>query len=124
MENIGAIIHKKVKERGLSNAEFARRINTHIRNVYDIYKRESIDTELLLQIGTILNFDFFNILRTPINDNIAIAQESSDNQYTDKRFLNELKLKIQEMEREIELLKERIKDKDIIIKLLKKNQKL
>ena len=121
MGKIGFIIHKKVKERGMSNAEFARRINTHIRNVYDIYKRESIDTDLLHQIGAILNFDFFNILRTPIIDDSAIAQETSNNKYIDKRYVNELQQKIQELEKEIIFLKDRIKDKEMIIKLMKKN---
>lgn len=123
MEKIGVVIHKKVKERGMSNAEFARRINTHIRNVYDIYKRESIDTDLLLQIGSILNFDFFNILRTPVKDVSDIMQEESNNRYIDKKFINELQQRINELEKEVDFLKERVKDKDMIIKLMKRNNK-
>ena len=59
MVKIGNVIRDKVKERGFSNAEFARRINKHIRNVYDIYQRDSIDTELLSKISSVLNFNFF-----------------------------------------------------------------
>lgn len=57
-------IGKKIKEvwrkSRLKGTEFAAAINRDRQVIYDIFKRESIDTELLQQIGKVLNHDFFN----------------------------------------------------------------
>ena len=66
MNNIKAVmkIHagKKVKEHfaasGLSVSEFARRLNCHRQNVYDIFRREVIDVGLLQRISRVLEHDF------------------------------------------------------------------
>lgn len=42
--------------------ELGRRLGTSKQNVYGIFKRDSIDTELLHRIGTILGQDFFMTL--------------------------------------------------------------
>ncbi|MFN8396098.1 MAG: hypothetical protein U0176_15790 [Bacteroidia bacterium] len=42
--------------------ELGRRLGTSKQNVYGIFKRDSIDTELLHRIGTILEQDFFLVL--------------------------------------------------------------
>lgn len=56
-------IGKKIKEvwrkSRLKGTEFASLINRDRQVIYDIFKRESIDTELLKQISTVLNHDFF-----------------------------------------------------------------
>ena len=53
---------KKVKEHfessGLSVSEFARRLNCHRQNVYDIFRREVIDVGLLQRISRVLEHDF------------------------------------------------------------------
>ena len=43
----------------LKGTEFASLINRDRQVIYDIFKRESIDTELLQQISKVLNHDFF-----------------------------------------------------------------
>lgn len=66
MNNIKAVmkIHagKKIKEHfvasGLSVSEFARRLNCHRQNVYDIFRREVIDVGLLQRISRVLGHDF------------------------------------------------------------------
>ena len=57
--HIGKLIGKVVKEHGIQKSEFARRINKTRQNVDDIFKRESIDTELLFNISVVLKYDFF-----------------------------------------------------------------
>jgi hypothetical protein len=57
--HIGSIILAKLTERGMSKTEFAKRVNTTRENVYGIFKRKSLDTELLSKIGTALDYDFF-----------------------------------------------------------------
>lgn len=57
--HIGKLVRKHLEELGMTKSEFARRLDTSPQNIYGIFKRKSIDTELLKSIGSILNFDFF-----------------------------------------------------------------
>jgi transcriptional regulator with XRE-family HTH domain len=58
-------IGKKVKEelyaQGISVTVFAKKISRSRNVVYDIFERESIDTNLLNKIAKILNVDFFSL---------------------------------------------------------------
>jgi hypothetical protein len=62
---MGIHVGKKIKEelyrQGISVSVFAKKINRSRNVVYDIFERESIDTELLGKIGKVLGFDFFNL---------------------------------------------------------------
>jgi transcriptional regulator with XRE-family HTH domain len=60
--HIGKLILEKLKERGISKSEFARKVNKSRQNVQDVFKRESLDTHLLAEIGEVLDFDFFSLL--------------------------------------------------------------
>ena len=57
---------EKVKEyfetSGMSVTEFARRLNCHRQNVYDIFKRRVVDVELLQRISKVLEHDFVSDL--------------------------------------------------------------
>lgn len=71
--HIGAEIEKKVRSVGITDAEFARRINTTRQNVQSLYKRKSIDTEQLSNICQVLNYNFFekyltNLQQLPIDN--------------------------------------------------------
>ncbi|MCA6365027.1 MAG: helix-turn-helix transcriptional regulator [Bacteroidetes bacterium] len=57
--HIGKIIRQHLEELGMTKSEFARRISTSPQNIYGIFKRKSIDTELLREISRTLNYDFF-----------------------------------------------------------------
>ncbi len=59
MIHIGSIIKEKFEEQGLSVSWFARQLCCDRTNVYSIFKRESIDTSLLVKISVILKYDFF-----------------------------------------------------------------
>ena len=58
--HIGSIIKEKLAEKSMSIAEFARKINRERTAVYDIFERKSLDTELLIKIGNILDYDFIH----------------------------------------------------------------
>jgi len=58
----GEEIEKRFKKNGMSKAEFARQIDRSRTDVYDIFKRESIDIKLLKKISKVLDFDFINNL--------------------------------------------------------------
>ena len=57
--DIGKIIKDVFDKKGLTVTEFAKRINKSRENVYDIFKRKSIDTDLLQIISQVLEYDFF-----------------------------------------------------------------
>lgn len=59
--HIGQIIENRAKEKGLSLDEVGKLISKTRQTVADIYKRQSIDTELLLSISRALEFDFFEM---------------------------------------------------------------
>lgn len=56
---IGNIIEQVLRERGISVTDFACKINTNRNNIYNIFKRETIDTGLLLRICNVLQYNFF-----------------------------------------------------------------
>lgn len=56
--HFGKSIEKAVRERGITVAEFARRIEKSRENAYDIFKRKDLDTELIRTISKVLGHDF------------------------------------------------------------------
>jgi len=59
---IGQLIKERVEALNVEVTAFAKAINKERSNVYDIYKRDSIDTKLLKKIGQVLKYDFFQHL--------------------------------------------------------------
>jgi len=57
--HIGCLIKSKLEDDGRSVQWLAERIKCNRANVYDIFKRTSIDTDLLLNICLALKYDFF-----------------------------------------------------------------
>ena len=62
--HIGQLIKEKVTEKRLSQEALGKMINTTKQNVGNIYKRRSIDTQLLLKLCNVLEFDFFEAFYT------------------------------------------------------------
>lgn len=73
--HIGSIIRQKLEESALSISEFANRINRTRPTVYDIFTRKSIDTELLLKISEVLEYNFLKEVYLKEQDNAAARQE-------------------------------------------------
>ncbi|MEW6468947.1 MAG: helix-turn-helix transcriptional regulator [Bacteroidota bacterium] len=59
--HIGSKVRKVFEKSGMTVSEFARRINKSRENVYSIFNRKSIDTELLQEISRVLQYDFFEL---------------------------------------------------------------
>lgn len=59
MIHIGEIIKAQLSLKKISVQDFAKKINTNRNNVYNIFTRQSIDTDLLYKICIFLNHDFF-----------------------------------------------------------------
>ncbi|MBU0488575.1 MAG: helix-turn-helix domain-containing protein [Bacteroidetes bacterium] len=100
MAAVGKFIREKVKERGMSNAEFARRINTHVRNVYDIYERESLDTTLLSTISQVLEYNFFAGIYQPAGSDDAVSESNAE--YGRKDRIKELEFEVLRMQSELD----------------------
>jgi plasmid maintenance system antidote protein VapI len=57
--HIGKIILEHVESLGQNKSEFARRIGVTPQNVYTVFRRSSISTDLLLRISRVLGYNFF-----------------------------------------------------------------
>lgn len=57
--HIGDLIKRRAKELRIGPTELGGMIMTSKQNVYGIYKRKSIDTDLLRKISVALQYDFF-----------------------------------------------------------------
>jgi plasmid maintenance system antidote protein VapI len=57
--NIGDLIRNKLKEDGHSALWLAERLHCKRDKIYKIFRKTSIDTELLQQISFVMGFDFF-----------------------------------------------------------------
>ena len=60
MVHIGEEIRKELHRQERTISWFARKLFCNRSNVYDIFKRKSIDTDLLMRISNILEYDFFS----------------------------------------------------------------
>lgn len=58
--HIGELIGARIRQCGMSYAEFARRLCIDRTTVYGILKAKSIDVERLIRIGRILDYDFLS----------------------------------------------------------------
>lgn len=67
--HIGHLIRQQLKEQGRSVTWFAQRLNYDRSNAYKIFSKPHIDTDLLLTISKVLNYDFFNNYSEQLTDN-------------------------------------------------------
>lgn len=58
---IGTIIQQELKNQERTVSWLARKLDCDRTNVYNIFRRQDIDTELLMRISIILHRDFFSI---------------------------------------------------------------
>lgn len=126
---IGIKIKGVFEKRNLSIVDFAKSLNMSTTGVYDIFKRDHINTANLIKISEILdvpisyffteddipeNVKFFN------NGNVAIGNKNtSTNTINNSNMFHE---RMQSLEKEIANLKELIKSKDEIIELLRQKK--
>jgi IS30 family transposase len=99
---IGLLIKKEYKRQGLSINEFGKSINRHPKTIANIFKRKTIDTQLLQSISKALNHDFFRY-------------------YYDEEPLKSLReFEMKEITAEIQQLKAEITLKDVSINIQNK----
>jgi transcriptional regulator with XRE-family HTH domain len=74
---IGHKIKADVEKKGMTVSEFARRINKSRENAYSIFRRKSIDTELLVNISKVLAVDFFQHFTSLTTENLKLQEENT-----------------------------------------------
>lgn len=74
MIHIGQIIETELHRQERSVTWFANKLYCDRTNVYSIFKRKSIDTELLLRISLILHHNFFNYYLSEFEADSNITQ--------------------------------------------------
>ncbi len=81
--HIGEIIKNLVKSKGISVTEFADKINYSRRNVYEIFDKKTIDTGLLIKIGSVLGKNLFLLY---VSD-MEIAEHKADKKSTNDELV-------------------------------------
>ena len=76
---IGKVIEERLKAQNVNVTKFAEALHTSRNNVYDIFERDSIDTDLLKKIGHLLNYDFFQDLLEPKTIREIVIKHSMTN---------------------------------------------
>lgn len=68
MIHIGHLIKEVFKSREEHSIQWlAQQLNCNRRNIYDIFNRPTVDTQLLERISAILNHDFFADISAELN---------------------------------------------------------
>ena len=96
--HIGQLIKTVFKRSGMTVSDFARQLNCERTNVYTIFKRRTIDVELLVNISKILEYNFFEdvLKETNLNTktthdiNIKLQDCSEEKMMILKEFLEKI----------------------------------
>jgi transcriptional regulator with XRE-family HTH domain len=67
--HIGYLIKQKVKERGVNMNDFAKAIHCSRPNAYSIFRRKSVNIDLLQLVSEALNYDFVEIYNKSLDMN-------------------------------------------------------
>ena len=68
--HIGQLIKQQMEAQGKTTIWLARELSYCRTNVYKIYDKKSIDTDLLLRISSLLQYDFFSIYSKQLNNSV------------------------------------------------------
>lgn len=72
--HIGSLIGAKIESKGMSYAEFARRLGCDRTTVYNIIRSNSIDMARLMRISKILDYDFIKkVYLSEANDENTVS---------------------------------------------------
>lgn len=102
--SIGQEVKKIVKKRGFTVEEMASALNVSKPNIFDIYRRQTIDTGLLERLCKVLNYNFFQY-------------------YADKYQTDYDKLLLQSYQSKNELLSQLLQEKEEVYQILVKQLK-
>ncbi|TND09330.1 MAG: hypothetical protein FD123_1417 [Bacteroidetes bacterium] len=119
--HIGKIVRQHLEEVGMTKSEFARRINTSPQNIYGIFKRQSIDTELLRDISRVLGYDFFQYYAST---SMVVSEDKTAYGKLQVKTAMELQNELDSLRKEVEVLRNENTYLKEIHRLLKEKGKL
>ena len=100
--HIGQLVKSVFDERGMTVSELARQLNCERTNVYTIFRRRTIDVELLAQLSEILDHNFLDdamrlygltaTFSPKLNISIGLDNFTPEKMERLKEMLSELKL--------------------------------
>jgi hypothetical protein len=99
--HIGKQIRERMKLLKISPAFLAEKINTSRQNIYGIFQRKSIDTDLLVIISRELSFDFFQLYRIP--------QNKPSEKYVSRKEFEEIKSSVEKLAKEMKEIRRKFK---------------
>lgn len=117
-KTIGELIEYEVRKQGLSIVDFANKISCQRNNVYDIFKRNTIDIALLAQISKVLNHNFFDDIAKDYNLAELAGDESEEEIYNRKavnQFMEVVPKVLRELGKETSIVFSDKNEFDIII---------
>lgn len=142
--HIGQAIDKRRLELGISKSEFGRKIGVPQQHVNRILERETMETTKLIKVCQALDFNFFALFcsmshqisaylaavtlngnaHNTIGDNELAAQLSKEQTVVEsqKETIRLLKEQLDNLNTQINRLDSNLKDKDVIIELLKERR--
>lgn len=88
-KSLGELIEKEVRKQQIPITKFADMIHCQRNNVYDIFKRNSIDVRQLARISEVLNHNFLNDIAKDmsiLNLNDPEIKKDMDNKYAIAQF--------------------------------------
>lgn len=68
--HIGKEIQKVMKSRGIRVSWLAKQIGNNRNNIYNIWKQQDINTNILMRISNALNYDFFALYSNRIKKSL------------------------------------------------------
>lgn len=125
--HIGRKIKTVFKESGLKGKDFASRISRDRQVIYNIFKKQSIDTDLLFKISKVLDHNFFDYY----SHELPIVKEPGKTGYVKKddlvdsmgKDLVSMKKQLAEMEEKYDTLRKLNLLQEEKLKRLEKKEK-
>lgn len=68
--HIGSIIKERLKEEGKSVVWLSRELGCHRTNIYNLFDKYSIDTQILQRISIVMRYNFFDIYQKETEEKI------------------------------------------------------
>jgi len=116
---IGKKIEAEIRKRGFKITTFAKLINCTRSNLYNIFERNSVNTEQLKKIASVLNLDpfyFYSGLKEYKTEHALKISEETQAHYEAGDHVEALK-------KLVALLEEKLQEKDDIIRKLEEKIK-
>lgn len=69
--HIGQVLKDKLHEDGKTVVWLARELGCHRTNIYNLFNKYSIDTQLLQRISTVMRYNFFDLYKEETDEKIG-----------------------------------------------------